>query len=230
MQNKLKINVVVTYLPLSKEIDDMTLKCLNLISKNTHNDYDLSIVSNGVVNEYLLKNLVHDCEILEFADNTGNASAWDRGMRNSQNDIVILMDNDVFVKKDWDRQMISTISDKSIGVAFPYSVLGTNDYRARQYRARRDGFCFALRKDVYAKAGPFLKDQPFHSYYEDDAFFAEVQFNLGLRLVACQNSKVMHKGQGTTKKILDKVIEDGIKANKEWFEKKYNNNYPYLEK
>lgn len=228
MENTQRISVVVTYLPISKKIDDMTLKCVDLIYKNTSNQYDITIVSNGVLKENFLSRLEHDCEILESTHNEGNANAWDRGVRNSKNNIIILMDNDVFVQKDWDKEMVDTLHNDAVGVVFPFSVLGTKDYRSKVYRGRKDGFCFGITKEVYNRAGPFLKDQPFHSYYEDDAFFAEVQFKMGLKLVACENSKVFHRGQGTTKKMWNKEIEDGIQLNKEWYENKYNKQYPYL--
>lgn len=230
MQNNSKISIVVTYLPLSEEVDTMTIRCLDLIHDNTFNEHEVIVVSNGIARESFITGIKYDCDIIELPQNNGNAYAWDRGVSTAQSDIVILMDNDVFVEKDWDKDMIDRLSENGVGVTFPYSVLETDDYRSKQYRGRRDGFCFALKKETYSKAGPFLKDQPFHSYYEDDAFFAEVQLNLGLKLVACEGSKVFHKGQGTTKSIWNKEIEDGINKNKEWFENKYNKQYPYLTK
>lgn len=225
----MKISIIVTYLPVSREIDKMTLKCLELIHGNTYNTYDLTIVSNGKVPESLLSEIKHDCEILESATNSGNAFAWDKGISSSQNSYIVLMDNDVFVRKNWDKEMIDGLSKDNIGVTFPFSVLGTKDYRAKQYRGRKDGFCFAFKKDTYDKAGPFLQDQPFHSYYEDDNYFMNVM-KLGLDLVACENSKVFHKGQGTTQKIMNQEIENGIEANKQWFNNKWGGEYPYLTK
>lgn len=224
---KQKISIVITYLPVSDNIDRITGKCLEKVEENTFNNKEIILVSNGKVREYLLSNLKVDLEIVELKRNYGNAYAWDRGIQATNNELVILMDNDVFVKKDWDKGMIETLSD-DIAITFPYSILNTNDYRRKEYRGRIDGFCFALKKETYRKVGPFLKDQPFHSYYEDTAFFTEVQFNLNKKLKACPNSKVFHMGQSTTKKIMSAEIKDGVNANKEWFEKKYSKQYPYL--
>lgn len=225
-----KISIIIPYLPVSEKADDMTLKCVDLIYKNTYNEKEVIIISNGNVGYKFLSKMNTDCDIKIYSQNYGCAFAWDRGVEFAKNDIVILVNNDVFVEQDWDKEMVERLSDKNIGATFSYSVLGTNDYRMIQYRARKDGFCFAFRKEVYDKTGPFLKDQPFHSYYEDDAFFAEIQFNLGMDLVGCPTSKVFHKGQGTTKEILDEVVKSGIDSNKTWFENKYDGKYPYLKK
>ena len=146
------------------------------------------------------------------------------------------MDNDVWVEKDWDKEMIERLFDPNVGIAFPYSIVGDEFDKLNsgfniQYKGRRDGFCFAFKRNVYNEAGPFLCDQPFVlGYYEDDWFEYRVQYNLGLQLVACESSRVWHKGQSTSKKIWNKELEDGIKANKEWFEKKSNGVYPYVTK
>ena len=203
----------------------MSGKCIRKIERNTCNDFESIGVECQYNNEYQIFNLFD--KYVRANNNIGNAAMWDLGILHSSNDIIVLMDNDVFVEKDWDKEMIDKLSDNSIGVTFPYSVLGTDDYRATQYRGRKDGFCFAFRKETYNKVGPFLQNQPFHSYYEDDNFFMEVM-KLGLKLVACESSKVFHKGQGTTKQMMNIEIKDGIEANKKWFEEKWEKEYPCL--
>ena len=220
----MKISIVVTHMPVGPEMFYLTQTCVMCLKENTFNPFELIVVSNG-----LTTHTWGEDALIVNKKNLGNAKAWDAGIGAASNNIIVLMDNDVWVEKNWDREMIEKLSENNVGVTFPYSVLETNDYRSTQYRGRRDGFCFAIKKETYNKAGPFLQDQPFHSYYEDDNFFMGV-IKLGLNLVACSGSKVFHKGQGTTKKILNKEIEDGIEANKQWFNNKWGGEYPYLTK
>lgn len=219
------ISIVVTYLPVDDEsIDELTTECIDRINKYTSNVFELIVVSNG----FTTKTWGEDILLLN-RKNLGNAKAWDQGISIASADTVFLMDNDVFVEPDWDIEMTNKLKRPDIGVTFPYSILGTEDYRATDYRGRRDGFCFALTKSTYAQVGPFLQDQPFHSYFEDDNFFMGVQ-NLRLNLFACPSSRVWHKGQGTTKIVNNKEIEEGKENNKKWFETKWHGEYPSLTK
>lgn len=222
-----KITIVTTHMILDSDTLDMSMKCIDKIRENTYNKYRLVSIDNAS-NPSAISYLTANSDIyIRNSTNRGNALMWDQGMSLPENNIVILMDNDVFVEKDWDKEMVDKLSKLAIGVTFPYSILGTNDYRATEYKSRRDGFCFALRKNTYDNAGPFLQDQPFHSYFEDDNFFMNVM-QIGLKLVSCSTSKVFHKGQGTTKRILNKEIKDGIEANEKWYNNKWNGEYPQL--
>ena len=218
------ISIVVTHMPVNDEMFYLTQTCVLKLRENTINPFELIIVSNGLITKSWNEDI-----LVVNKENRGNAKAWDMGINVASNNVIVLMDNDVWVEKNWDKEMVEKLSDDNVGVTFPYSILGTDDYRATDYRGRKDGFCFAFNWDVYDMCGPFLQDQPFHSYYEDDNFFMNVM-DKGLNLVACKNSKVFHKGQGTTKKILNKEVEDGIESNRKWFNDKWNGEIPYLTK
>ncbi len=231
MAQKEKISIVVTQRILDEEIAELTDKCLQSVIKNTYNPFELIIVDSG---SPLIAITNYADLFLRTSKNIGNPLAWDKGIALSSNEKIILMDNDVVVEKDWDKEMIERLADKKIGVTFPYSIVGDELEKKGaglyvNYRGRRDGFCFAFRKETYDKVGPFLQDQPFKlGYYEDDNFNMEVMKS-GAKLVACSESRVWHKGQATSSKMWDEV-KDGIEQNKEWYKKKWNNEFPHLEK
>lgn len=226
----MKISIVVTYLPVdNEEVRFLTEECLHRIKNFTHYPHELIFISNGQTLYGEEANVK-----VQNRENLGNGKAWDQGVGVSSEDFVILMDNDVWVERDWDKELIDKLSDKTIGITFPYSIVGDGLNRRNSgfdvsYKGRRDGFCFAFRKDVYDEVGPFLCDQPFKlGYYEDDWFEYRVQYLLGLKLVSCPNSRVWHKSQGTTKKVWSQEIINGIEANKRWYEDKTKAQYPYL--
>lgn len=228
MDNEQKISIVVTYLPVPHEdVIHLTTECFQRIKKNTFYPFELIRVNNGPTLHGENEDVV-----ITNKENLGNAKAWDQGVGVASNNVVVLMDNDVWVEKNWDKEMVDRLSEYEVGITFPYSVVGQiPDDQKKEYRGRRDGFCFAFTKDTYNTAGPFLCDQPFKlGYYEDDWFEYRVQHDLGLKLVACPTSKVWHCGQGTTKKVWSKEIDEGIKANQKWYESKTHKVYPYLSK
>lgn len=228
MDNGKQISIIVVHRIIDNELMHMSNDCINSIKKHTYNEYELICIDNDSKPEYSNALSISCNTYLRNAKNLGNTYAWDQGIMLAKNDYIILIDNDVKVDKHWDKEMIEKLSD-TVGITFPYSIIGS-EIGGQSYRGRRDGFCFAFTKDIYKQAGPFLQDQPFKlGYYEDDNFEAYVQFKLGLKLVSCPSSQVWHKGQGTTKKMWDEKIETGIKANKAWYESKWDK-FPFIEK
>lgn len=230
MQKNSKISLVMTHRILDDELFELSIKSY-IASLKTKYKFELIFVDNESDLQYL-DWLARHCDVyIRNAKNLGNGRAWDQGIVASHGDIVILMDNDCVPQvQDWNVEMIDKLDDETIGISFPSSLVGDELDRQEagltvNYRARRDGFCFAFRREVYEKVGPFLCDQPFkYGYYEDDWFEYRVQYNLGLRLVGCPTSQVWHRGQATTKKMM----QDGIEANRGWYEGKTKGTYPYL--
>ncbi len=223
-----KITICVTHMIVDTDTFNLSVECLKRIRNNTWNQFQLICVDNES-NPSTISYLAYNSDIYIRNDrNRGNGMAWDQGIALAENDIIVLMDNDVFVEKDWDVEMIEKLSDPQVGITFAYSKRGD---LIEDYAGRRDGFLLAFRKETYEKAGKFLCDQPFVlGYYEDDWFEYRVQKKLGLKLVACPSSKVWHKGQGTTKKIMSQEILNGIEANKKWYFGLTNGELPHLDK
>lgn len=228
------ISIVVTHRVLDDDIMHLSSNCAARIYANTSNKFELIFVDNASELRYLNPLLGYCHTYIRNQENLGNAKAWDQGVSVASHEYVVLMDNDVWVEPGWDLEMIDELANLDIGMTFPYSIVGDELNKKDagftvDYRGRRDGFCFAMKKQVYRSVGPFLADQPFKlGYYEDDWFEYRVQYNLRMKLKACPGSRVWHKGQGTTKKMWSKELEEGIEANKAWYEKKTKGIYPSL--
>ena len=94
-----KISIIVTHLILDDELFNLSSTALQKIKENTYNEYELINVDNGSYKKY--RDLLMDTSDIYIKNkfNVGNGRAWDQGVLAS-NDIVILMDSDVFVEKD----------------------------------------------------------------------------------------------------------------------------------
>ena len=231
----MKTSLIITHRIFDDEL--MHLSSLSFdAAKKSHFPLEIIFVDNQSHPKYLDWLYGSPDVYIRNNYNAGNTHAWDQGIGASSGDIIILMDNDCVPQvEEWDKEMVTMLSDNKTGITFSYSIVGDELDKLDSgfdihYRGRRDGFCFAFKKETYDKVGKFMCDQPFKlGYYEDDHFEARVQYNLGLKLVAGPSSKVWHKGQGTTKKMWSQEVEDGIEANKKWYENKWDNKYPYLE-
>ena len=198
------------------------------IKEFTHYPYELIHVDNVSEKKYV--GILRDnCDTyIRNNYNAGNPRAWDQGVAVSTADIIILMDNDCQpTVQNWDKHMVDRLMEDNVGITFPHSVRKGDGLDA--YKGRRDGFCFAFKKSTYERAGKFLNDQPFKlGYFEDDYFQYRVQFELGMKLVACDKSRVWHRGRATSSKIENEEFKEGVKLNEQWFRNKSGNHVPYL--
>jgi len=221
----MKISIIVTHMLFNAELARLSAENNIRIKQYTHYPYELVYVDNASKKEYV-GFLRDNCDTYVRNNyNTGNPHAWDQGVGVSSGDIIVLMDNDVLVDKDWDKEMVDRLSEQSAGITYPSSRVGQNE----EYRTRKDGFCFAFSRETYLRAGKFLVDQPFSlGYYEDDYFAYRVQNELKLNLLGCNASRVWHMGRSTSSKMWDEEFEKGVRANEQWYVDKTNNKWPTI--
>src|SRR3990167_3453786 len=214
------ISIVVTHMILDDELMELSRKNNQKIKEYTGSSFELIHVDN-MSHEQYIDELRNSCDTyIRNNYNAGNPHAWDQGVAVAKYDTIILMDNDCIpMVKEWDRQMVSRVQESDIGISFPHSIREKDAPDA--YRGRRDGFCFAFKKSTYQRVGKFLVDQPFKlGYFEDDYFQYRVQFELKMKLVACDKSRVWHKGRATSSKITNEKFKEGVELNELWFRNK----------
>lgn len=233
----MKTSIVIPCMITDAHTEYLTRECIDRVRELSTGDYELVVVENNGGGEYDGERLFRyvDTHVYNLS-NVGNTKAWDQGIGVSSGEYIILMNNDCFpLNGGWNDALVRRLAEPPVGICFPYSAVG-HDVNIEdvddktEFKARKDGFCFAFRRDVYRRTGPFLTDQPFRfGYYEDDDFYCKVKLNLGLMMVATNGAKVWHKGQGTSRRIWDDEFAWGIEQNKLWYEEKWGGKYCFLD-
>ncbi len=135
----MKISLIITHRILDDELMSLAKRCYEAVNKSY---YPLeTIFVDGNSNIGYIGWLEETPDI--YIRNNYNVSyprMWDMGIESSSGNIIILMDNNCMpLINDWDKEIIDKLTEFNI-----------------EFRGRRDGFCFAFKKETYDKFGPFL--------------------------------------------------------------------------
>lgn len=211
------------------------LKCIRSIKKYTQSDdeYDINliIVSNGSTQKDVFDILLEHSEninisVLHTFKKLGYATAINKGVRFSNSDYIILLNDDTEILESlpntWIKYLIDSITDKNniVGPLLKYET-EINKYFVIF-------FCVAMKKEVFEKVG-YLDENFLKGYCEDMDFCIRAQ-KLGYNIaVAPLETKVeyngfintgifpiYHKGSGTFERLEDDASEI------------YNNNFNLL--
>jgi len=205
------ISVVMPIYIIDKELDDITVDCINSL-KATGKDYELIIIDNN--STYKVK---HNADIyVKNKENMGNGYAWKQGMRLARGKYILLADNDVVFPDDWEKLKYKCNN----AIAFPETYLMDNP----GYAKRLAGFFWMISKTDYKKLGDISMDYGLANF-EDTDYFMRAQ-KAGMKLVCTDEVKVMHLSRSTCKKV--KEVNDIYETNKKIYEEKFGGEYPKL--
>jgi GT2 family glycosyltransferase len=240
--------VVVTFDNLA-----FTRLCLETVLANTkRRDYELIVVDNGSTDgtvEYLhsLSEAHSGVRVIRNATNAGFAAATNKGLRQAQGDVLVLMNNDTMVAPGWLAGLARHLEDQAVGLVGPvtnrsgneaeidcaYSTYGEFLEFAGQERdpvvvdvPTATLFCAALRREVYDRVGP-LDEGYGLGLFEDDDYAMRVR-DAGYRVVLAEDVFVHHFGQATIGR--PEVLEsygDAHRENRRRFEEKWGEWRPH---
>lgn len=141
---------------------------------------------------------VHD----NYPQNENLGKLWNRLIRESQSEIIILLNNDTVVEKGWER-FIEPLTSKEVGAVGPI----TNNCQTYQKELERgegiietnnlSGFCIAFRRGVWNEVGGFPEDAPF---YGQETAFLELIKKRGYKLMIDTRVYIEHEGSSSVKK------------------------------
>ncbi|MDP3948293.1 MAG: glycosyltransferase family 2 protein [bacterium] len=203
--------------------------CLNSLAEQTFKNFEIILVDNGSTDNSLeyVKNHFPQVRVISLEKNFGFAKAINEGVKASNTEYVVFLNNDTSVDKDWLKSLIlcadshpEVISvnskllnfyDKKIidGVGILINEVGQarsigwqekdkNQYNSEQYIFGATGGASLFRRDDLIKVGLF--DERYFMYSEEVDFSFRAQF-LGYKSIFCPEAVVYHKHKATSKKL-----------------------------
>lgn len=197
------------------------------IMKTDYPNFKIVFVDNGSTDgslEFIRKNYP-DVQIIAFDNNYGFAEAYNRSIEMVDSDILLLINNDIEVDKNWLRELVSHISDDGVASIAPkikfienkevinsaggncdiYGVAwnrGNGEKDLGQYDRPDEvfyvnGAVLIFKKSVWKDVGPF--DSRYFMYAEEVDWCWRARLK-GYKVIYVPNSIVFHKWQGSSKK------------------------------
>lgn len=242
-----KISVII---PVWNALDDVKL-CLDSLLKNFNFDLgDITVIndcSGEETTEFLrtFSKKHSEIKVIENEENLGFVKTCNRGMKQAQGDIVLLLNSDTRIPKEFCERIIKCFeSDNKIGIASPISSYTVSYYipMPKNYTLEKmnkllqkkhkhtypiipaaEGFCYAIRKEVIEQQGFF--DEVFGKGYHEEVDYAYRSLTNGWKNVLIDNLYVYHKRQASfgaeTRKQLIKQNDPVFKLRWTGFREKY---------
>ncbi len=203
--------------------------CLNSLAEQTFKEFKIILVDNGSKDnslEYVEKNFPQ-VKIIKLGKNFGFARAINEGVKTSNAEYVVFLNNDTKVDKNWlgnlikcadsHPEVISVNSkllnfyDRKIidGVGILINEVGqarsigwqekdSGQYEKEQYIFGSTGGASLFRRKDFIEVGLF--DEKYFMYCEEVDFSFRAQFR-GYRSIFCPGAKVFHKHKATSRKL-----------------------------
>ena len=196
-------------------------ECMRSVFETKYPSFEVIVVDDGsvdgsikVIREFQKK---HPLILIQNERNLGLVASRNKAIQKAKGEILVFLDNDTKVDKNWLGGLIDVFSDESVGAAqckifdfhkvkiiqeigmklIPYTGFGTTLGRGEKDKGQYNtpveiislGAALAVKKDVTQLVGDF--DQKlFH--YTDDLDFSWRIWISGKRVVSAPNSKVYH--------------------------------------
>lgn len=243
-----KISIVVlTFNNL--EINRLCIK--SIMEKTAYPDYELIVVDNGSsdgTREYLLglSEKAVGVKVILNEKNLGFAAGNNVGIRASDGDHVVLLNNDTVITRGWLTAMAKHLeNDKALGMCGPvtnsigneakirvnYHSMGELERFSYYYTTKHLNeeykdinvlafFCTMIRRQVIEECG-YLDEGYGIGMFEDDDYAEAVKAG-GYSLVIAEDAFVHHFGGMSFRKLGDDGYMKIFNANKDLFEKKWH--------
>lgn len=240
--------IVLTYNNLNYNID-----CIDsILSKTAYANYELIIVDNqstdGTV-EYLKRleeKKISNVKIVFNDNNDGFAGGNNHGIRESEGDYVLLLNNDTIVTRGWITSMVKHLEiNKSLGMCNPvtnsignesmikvdyvtkeaiddFAYLYTAMHMNEEYKDvdRLPLFATLIRKNMINEIG--LLDESYRIGMFEDDDYTESALRAGYKITITEDAFIHHINNGSFKKLDDAEYRRIFNDNKAIFEKKWN--------
>ncbi len=182
---------------------DHTRACLDALRPRLVSGDQVVVVDNGSSDETRAQLRRYEwVELIENHVNRGYAVACNQGADVARGDVVVFVHNDTVVGEGWRDEFVGPLEDPTVGVVAPRTrdapVNGeaTGDASEVTTVDRVDGFCVALRAEVFRHCGGFDEGYVGGAFADDD-LCRRVRRD-GYRLFAVEGGHVSHVGGVST--------------------------------
>ena len=179
VNNNPKLSIIVlTYNAL-----DFTKRCLQKISQNTREDYELIIIDNASTDETPeFLQTVKGAKIVLNKKNHGVAAGRNQGILRATGEFIVFLDNDTEVGPGWDQRLLSHFQNPEIGIVGHSGnrVLSLNPLKFThplEDGVRSGivdvvaGYCFAFPRSLVDLIGNQLEKMPYPRFWHEDLEF-----------------------------------------------------------
>ena len=237
---------------------EYTNECIKSILKNTDlNEHTLVLINDKspderimpMLNAFKEENQDKNIVVLENDENSGFVKTVNKGMKYSQND-VILLNSDTEVTKNWINKIVEcAYSNKYIATVTPFTNNGTifsipnfgvdnelpsgfsvdefaklvEECSLKQYPevTTGNGFCMFIKQDVLDEIG-YFDDVTFEKGYGEENDFCYRALDYGYINVLCDDTFIYHKGtQSFKKEDMSEARTEIVREHMKLLRKKY---------
>lgn len=224
MQNLVRASVIIPNWNGQEFLPD----CLSSLNQQLFEHFEVILVDNGSVDgsvEYVLKNYP-EVRIIQLPENLGFAKAINGGVKASQADYVVFLNNDTKVDKDWLKNLVQmadkhpeviSVGSKILnffqrdlidGVGILINEVGQakslgwqekdgGQYNKSFYIFGATGGAALFKREDFIRVGMF--DESFFMYSEEVDFAFRSQF-LGYKSIYAPLAKAFHKHKSSAKR------------------------------
>jgi glycosyltransferase involved in cell wall biosynthesis len=192
----------------------LTNDTIKTLKDNAKEKFELIIVDNGSPIHIQI-----DCDqMIRTSDNKGNGAGWNIGLRHAMGDNLMLSDNDVCYKENW--QNLANFTKNTI--VFPQTATMEDPI----FKNRLAGFSWMMSEKTYRKLGDIDTQYGLANFEDTDYFMRAIKHGIDLQVI--EDIKAVHWGRKTCDKIPE--VKNTYERNKKIYEDKYKGEYPYLTK
>lgn len=208
--------------------EDLLRDCLESLVNQTHKDFEIILVDNGSTDDSLeyVENNFPKVRIIRLKKNFGFVKAINEGVKVSDAEYVVFLNNDTKADKDWLKNLIKyadsypeviSVNSKLLnfynkktidGVGILINEVGqaksigwqeedNGQYDGKFYIFGATGGASLFRREDFIKVGMF--DEKYFMYSEEVDFAFRAQF-LGYKSIFCPTAVVYHKHKATASK------------------------------
>ena len=200
-----------------------TGNCIGSVREHTDKEktpYELIIIDNGSPIKVPTPEAFYADKIVTHSENLGVTKAWNKGIRVSFGEYIVLLNNDTQVFEGWLEELKRVIDEDGYDLVMAHPMYSLTEPFARAVESKKvlegksvfdslekDFSCVMFKKDLYNQIGAF--DEQFFAYASDVDYFKRMD-QLGKKYKMVDKVAIHHISDATgysipeTPQIMDK--------------------------